>query len=143
MIQENWKPSPGLKKIKVEDGAGYVLAEAQYAVHSQPVFRASGMDGIAVNSSHFRAEMPDTSAWKEGNEYVRADTGDDFDDVYDTVIPIEWVTFLQEDGVCTAYPYSIGETGRKLPAMTGNAIFITKLGEEGYRKGEKIMVELL
>ena len=40
--------------------------------------RASSFDSIAVKSAAFANGMPDTSSWKPGVDYVRADTGDDF-----------------------------------------------------------------
>ena len=56
------------------------------------------MDGVAVAAARFAGQTPDTTAWKRGEDYVRADTGDDFDDRFDAVIPIEDVTMLPEGG---------------------------------------------
>lgn len=99
LLYGRWKPSPEIISIDLEQAAGYVLAEDQYSQHAIPVVRASGMDGIAVDSRCFEAGMPDTSKWEEGREYDRADTGDDFDDAYDAVIPIECVTFPEDGGI--------------------------------------------
>lgn len=99
LLLENWAPRPETEFVELEDAEGYVLAENQYAAFSIPVVRASGMDGIAVRYDDFAEGIPDTSSWIEGREYVRADTGDDFDDAYDTVIPIERVTILEQDGL--------------------------------------------
>ena len=57
------------------------------------------MDGIAVRSADFAEGMPDTSSWEPGKDYIRADTGDDFDDRFDAVIAIENVTFLPDGGL--------------------------------------------
>ena len=99
LLLENWAPRPETELVELEAAEGYVLAENQYAVFSIPVVRASGMDGIAVRYDDFAEGIPDTSGWIEGREYVRADTGDDFDDAYDTVIPIERVTILEQGGL--------------------------------------------
>lgn len=99
LLWENWRPTPRIAECDVTEAEGYVLAENQYAAFSIPVVRASGMDGIAVRYEDFANGLPDTSGWTEGREYVRADTGDDFDDAYDTVIPIERVTILDSGGL--------------------------------------------
>jgi molybdopterin molybdotransferase/putative molybdopterin biosynthesis protein len=61
------------------------------------------MDGIAVRSSAFAAGIPDTAYWQPGEDYCRADTGDDFDDRFDAVIPIEHVSLLP-DGALAISP---------------------------------------
>lgn len=99
LLFENWQPAPDIMEIDVAEAEGYALAENQYAAFSIPVVRASGMDGIAVRYDDFAEGVPDTSGWEEGREYVRADTGDDFDDAYDTVIPIERVTISEQGGI--------------------------------------------
>ena len=55
------------------------------------------MDGIAVDSRRFAGGLPYTSSWRSGVDYVRADTGDDFDDAFDSVIRIEDID-LHKDG---------------------------------------------
>ena len=57
-------------------------------------------DGIAVKSAAFANGMPDTSSWKPGVDYVRADTGDDFPDAFDAVVMIEKAV-VREDGSVT------------------------------------------
>lgn len=96
-IKAEWKPEPGVEEIPLEQACGRILAHDYYAAYSIPVVRASGMDGIAVSFDMLQDGIPDTSRWVEGKEYVRADTGDDFPDEYDTVLPVEWITF-PEDG---------------------------------------------
>lgn len=91
-IRNAWSPLVKSESVDIEEASGRILAEDYYAGYSLPVVRASGMDGIAVNFDMFAEGMPDTSQWTRGQEYEKVDTGDDFDDRYDTVIPIEWVT---------------------------------------------------
>lgn len=85
------------------DALGRVLSRDYTASCSLPVVRASAMDGVAVISSRFQNGIPDTSHWKKGEDFCRADTGDDFSDRFDAVIPIEDVT-LTEDGHLTILP---------------------------------------
>ena len=95
-----WNPSVRTETVPLQEAYGRVLAEDQRAQFDLPVVRASSMDGIAVRSADFLDGMPDTSGWKAGREFVRADTGDDFDDAYDSVIRIEDVR-IGDDGSLT------------------------------------------
>lgn len=94
-----WKPEIRTETIAVENALGRIAAEEIRSVHNIPVVRASSMDGIAVRAAELEAGNADTKNWKCGQDYVRADTGDDFDDSYDTVIPIEGITILPDGGV--------------------------------------------
>lgn len=94
-----WSPEYRTEQVPLWDGAGRVLAEDQLAGYDLPVVRASTMDGIAVMSERFAGGMPDTSDWRLGRDYVRADTGDDFDDRFDAVIAIEDVSFPEGGGI--------------------------------------------
>ena len=94
-----WNVQTGTEKIGLSEACGRTLAEDLYALYDQPVVRASAMDGIAVKSAEFQGGMPDTSKWIYGTDYIRADTGDDFDDAFDSVIAIEKVKMLPEGGV--------------------------------------------
>lgn len=96
---EKWQPALQTEIIPLAQAGGRVLAQDILAQYNLPVVRASRMDGIAVRSKDFAEGKPDTSHWREGVDYVRADTGDDFDDAYDAVIAIEQVTFLPEGGL--------------------------------------------
>lgn len=98
-LLSEWNIQWGSETIRTEDAIGRVPSEDQYARHSLPVVRAAGMDSIAVRSKDFLEGMPDTSVWRTGKEFVRADTGDDFDDRYDAVIAVEDVEFLPEGGL--------------------------------------------
>ena len=71
------------------EAVGRVLARDVVSTNTLPVVRASSFDGIAVKSAAFADGLPDTSGWKLGVDYVRADTGDDFPDDFDAVVMIE------------------------------------------------------
>ena len=93
-----WNPEPQIEIIPLSEARGRILAEDQFAKYDLPVFRASQMDGIAVRSADFADGTPDTSGWVHGKDYVRADTGDDFDDAFDAVIMIEQVELHEDRG---------------------------------------------
>lgn len=86
---QQWTPVYKTETIPVEEALGRVLVHDQFSQVSIPVVRASAMDGVAVSSARFQSGPPDTSNWKPGVDFCRADTGDDFDDLFDAVIPIE------------------------------------------------------
>ena len=92
-----WEPQVGDELVTLDEACGRVLAEDVESLVTVPVVRASACDGIAVRSADFAGGLPDTSAWKLGDQYVRADTGDDFPDAYDAVIMIEKAA-IQPDG---------------------------------------------
>ncbi|MDR1713062.1 MAG: hypothetical protein LBR39_02755 [Coriobacteriales bacterium] len=94
-----WQPTRMTEQVAVDDSVGRVLASEQCSLLSYPVVRASCMDGIAVASAAFAAARPDLSGFALGRDYVRADTGDDFDDRFDAVIRIEDVTLLDGGGI--------------------------------------------
>ncbi len=103
ILFQKWEASSGTEKVPVGDALGRVLVQDAYSQVAIPVVRASAMDGVAVSSERFQDGMPDTSHWKLGEDFCRADTGDDFDDKFDAVIPIEQVT-LTPEGVLTIQP---------------------------------------
>lgn len=84
-----WHPDLPAETVSVEDALGRVTAGECRSRLNLPVVRASSGDGIAVDSERFRDGVPDTSGWEMGRDFVRADTGDDFDDRFDAVIMIE------------------------------------------------------
>lgn len=98
LIRGAWTPAPGTEEVALSECAGRVLAEDCFAKYDLPVVRAAGMDGICVNFDLFEDGMPDTTGWQRGVHYDRADTGDDFPDAFDTVLPIEWIK-MEEDGI--------------------------------------------
>ncbi|MDR0916010.1 MAG: molybdopterin molybdotransferase MoeA [Oscillospiraceae bacterium] len=92
LIISRWSPTRRTETVAVTDALSRVSARDEYAKFNIPVVRASSMDGIGVDSKRFALGVPDTSDWLLGRDYVRADTGDDFDDRFDAVIRIEDVT---------------------------------------------------
>lgn len=96
-LLEKWNPEKQSETISIDNALNRVLARNYEALYSIPVVRASAMDGVAVISDRFENGIPDTSGWKPGEDFSRADTGDDFDDRYDAVIPIEDVS-ISDDG---------------------------------------------
>jgi molybdopterin molybdotransferase/putative molybdopterin biosynthesis protein len=83
--------------VPLEEAKGRISAETIRARFTLPLVRSSAVDGIAVRSAAF-SSLPDTARWKTGEDYVRADTGDDFDDRFDAVIMIEDVVFNDKGG---------------------------------------------
>ena len=94
-----WSAPENTEIIPVQGAIGRVIVQDYYAKHNIPVVRASMMDGVAVDSARFVDGMPDTSKWRLGTDYVRADTGDDFDDRFDAVIRIEDAELLPDGGL--------------------------------------------
>lgn len=83
--------------VALDEAVGRVTARQLTSQVDLPVVRASSCDGIAVKSAAFAEGLPDTSGWRLGTDFVRADTGDDFDDRFDAVIMIEKAA-IQKDG---------------------------------------------
>jgi molybdopterin molybdotransferase/putative molybdopterin biosynthesis protein len=96
---EKWSAPVRAERVPTLDAIGRVLAEDAFSLCDSPVERASMMDGVAVKSEMFSDGIPDASSWTPGADYVRADTGDDFDDAFDAVIPVEDATFLPDGGL--------------------------------------------
>lgn len=100
---EKWVLQPQTETISIDVALHRVLVRNYEAKYSIPVVRASGMDGVAVISERFANGLPDTSSWQLGKDFCRADTGDDFDDCFDAVIPIEDVS-ISPNGQLTISP---------------------------------------
>ena len=95
-----WEPSEesqAVELVTLDEAYGRIVARDLVSANTLPVVRASACDGIAVRSADFVDGLPDTSSWRMGREFVRADTGDDFPDEYDAVIMIEKAA-VQPDG---------------------------------------------
>ena len=99
LILAHWDPERTVETVPLAEAAGRALARDLTARYDLPVVRASAMDGVAISYASVKEGIPDTTAWRMGRDYVRADTGDDFDDAYDTVVAIEDVTLLPEGGL--------------------------------------------
>lgn len=98
----SWKPSThatASELVSLDEAIGRITACELVSKNTLPVVRASSCDGIAVKSCAFAEGLPDTRAWKRGQDYVRADTGDDFPDDFDAVIMIEKASIQPDGGV--------------------------------------------
>lgn len=99
LLFDRWTPEPGTETVPLDQAVGRVLAEDQFARYTLPVVRAAMMDSIALRSADFTGGMPDTSGWRRGVEYERADMGDDFDDRFDAAIPVEDAELLPNGAI--------------------------------------------
>lgn len=98
LMRSHWTPVPGVETLPLAQCLNRVTAEDLFSVNTLPVVRSSCFDGVAVRRADFAHGLPDTSGWVKGRDFVRADTGDDFPDEFDTVIAIEDV-ILEGDGL--------------------------------------------
>lgn len=92
-IKSRWSPQPKAELVDLSDALGRRLAAPEFSRVTVPVKREATCDGIAVRFSDCKDGVFDTAGWIEGKDYCAADTGDDFQDEFDTVIPIERVSF--------------------------------------------------
>lgn len=95
---EIWTPEPPSEVVALDEALGRVTACDLRALVTLPVKRSARMDGYAVHSVAFAEGIPDASDWKEGVDYVRADTGDDFSDDFDALISVESVELNDHGG---------------------------------------------
>ncbi|MFA5309330.1 MAG: molybdopterin-binding protein [Dehalococcoidales bacterium] len=119
-ITDNWKIKRETEIIPVDVAMNRIPSADVLAGVTLPMVRASGGDGVAVASSRFLHGIPDTSSWIPGRDFVRADTGDDFDDAFDAVIMIEDVD-ISKDGKLTIHE-GIQVTPGKNVRPTGSTI---------------------
>ncbi|MDR2360679.1 MAG: molybdopterin molybdotransferase MoeA [Oscillospiraceae bacterium] len=93
-----WSAPIKTEFVYTANAFGKTLAADAYAQCDRPVVRASSMDGVGVRSAEFACSLVElnnkASNWKLGVDYCRADTGDDFPDEFDAVVPIEDVDLL-------------------------------------------------
>lgn len=97
LLLERWTPQPRVEHVPLSEALGRVTAEDLYSINTLPVCRVSACDGIAVRSADFENGIPDPSGWVKGEQFVCADTGDDFPDEYDSIIAVEEI-FYDEQG---------------------------------------------
>ncbi|HAA34823.1 MAG TPA: molybdopterin molybdenumtransferase MoeA [Firmicutes bacterium] len=90
---ERWKPEPARETVVLAQSQGRICAGDVFSRNCLPVCRSSQVDGIAVRFADFESGMPRTESWIKDRDYVVADTGDDFDDRFDTVIRVEDLTY--------------------------------------------------
>lgn len=119
-LDRRWKPELRTEEAPLAEAAGRVLARTLYSRNTLPVCRSADGDGIAVRGADFAGGgLPDPSGWVMGRDYAMADTGDDFDDAFDTVIRIESLEF-REDGGFSFRPGLAVEPGQMVSAGGGN-----------------------
>ncbi|MEW6623675.1 MAG: molybdopterin biosynthesis protein [Bacillota bacterium] len=84
------------EEIKADNSLGRITSVPVTARMSSPHYRASAMDGIAVNSAKtFGAAETNPILLEVGVDAVVVDTGDPIPDGFDAVIMIEQVNFLE------------------------------------------------
>ena len=88
--------TPETEWIPAEEAYGRILAEELVSRHNLPNTLASTRDGVAVYYGRFVRGMPDTRGWKKGVDYVFSNTGIGIEGDFDTVIPIEQVSFDED-----------------------------------------------
>jgi molybdopterin molybdotransferase/putative molybdopterin biosynthesis protein len=95
-LKKRWQWKGGTETVPLLSALGRVCSEDIASKNTLPVFRSAGRDGIAVRYADFANGLPDTSNWKKKSDYGMADTGDDFDDAFDTVIAVESLDFSHD-----------------------------------------------
>ncbi len=106
LLAGHWPLKTETELIPVRKALGRVTTQNVYSRNTLPVCRSSRSDGIAVRSADFINGLPDTSGWVKGREFIRADTGDDFPDHFDTVIPVENIFYTDDGRLCFADGFS-------------------------------------
>jgi molybdopterin molybdotransferase/putative molybdopterin biosynthesis protein len=100
LLCKNWPLKAATEVIPLQQACGRVTAKPLHSQNTLPVYRVSQFDGIAVRFSAFENGLPDTSGWVEGVDYVRADTGDDFPDAFDTIVAVEDFFYNDKGHIC-------------------------------------------
>ncbi|WP_303862714.1 molybdopterin molybdotransferase MoeA [Alkalibaculum bacchi] len=98
-----WSPVKRTQSIPICEGLGRIIAGDLYSKNTLPVYRSSKCDGIAVHSKDFKRGIPNTKDWIKGIDFTQADTGDDFSDGFDAVIPIENVSYDEKGHLHISY----------------------------------------
>ncbi len=89
VLMARWTPDIATEILPLEQSRGRISVRDVFSQNTLPVCRSAQADGIAVRFADFTDGVPDTSVWKKDLDYAMADTGDDFDDEFDTVIQVE------------------------------------------------------
>lgn len=85
--------SPRFERVGLRQCAGRVCAHDVLSRQRLPNTPSSRWDGVAVRFADFALGSPDTSGWREGDQYVFSNTGIGIPEGYDTVVRIEEVAF--------------------------------------------------
>lgn len=122
--------------IPLDKARGRICGKDIYASYSLPNKKVSNCDGISILFEN--SEVPDTSKWIEGKEYMFSNTGVAIEDRYDTVIPIEEVIINADSSIklsATSIKAGnhVGKIGRyikrkELLASKGDVITPTLMG---------------
>ena len=86
-----WNPLLSAEEAHLQEASGRVLAEDIVSINTLPVCRASMLDGVAVSFETLMQASGGKFPWTGSIDYALADTGDDFDDAYDTILATEEV----------------------------------------------------
>ncbi|MEM1485091.1 molybdopterin molybdotransferase MoeA [Oscillospiraceae bacterium PP1C4] len=111
-----WSPALKTEVLPLEQVCSRICAQDLFSQNTLPVCRSAQADGIAVRFADFADGMPDSSSWQKGVDYVLADTGDDFDDAFDTVIQVEDLVY-DASGAFSIVPESPISQGQLISAQ--------------------------
>lgn len=85
--------------VTLEESVGRVSAKEVRSLNISPNEPTSSMDGIAIKFDDMTCGNIDTSDWKLGKEYAYCNTGVSMPKGYDTAIPIEVVSFNEQNKI--------------------------------------------
>ena len=152
LLLEKWMFLHKTEYVPVAESFGRVTASAVYSQNTLPQSRVSAADGIAVRSTDFEDGTPDTSTWIRNVNFAQADTGDDFPDEFDTVIPVEEIYFDENGKLCFTEEFEYVKNSCVRPAgsmiQSGNRIagantYITPVLMSALALGGAYQVEVL
>ena len=104
-----------IEDVFVENSLGRVTASAIFAVNNSPLFNASAMDGICVESKKTKnASEERPLVLKLGIDYKIVDTGDSIKSPFDAVIMAEDVIEIDDETVKITSPVSGWENIRPI-----------------------------
>lgn len=89
--------NPDIETLPAWEAFDRVLAENVYSRVNVPNKTTSSLDAIAVRFDDFACGVPDTSAWKRGEQFEFCNTGIAMPDGFDTAIAIEQVEVDESD----------------------------------------------
>ena len=91
--------------INTEDSLNRITSKAVYANCNSPLFSASAMDGICIESKKTKSASPENPViLKLNSDYVVVDTGDVIKPPYDAVIMAEDVIVIDDESVKITEP---------------------------------------
>lgn len=124
IIQKNVKPVLATETISYLESFGRISATEILANNTLPNTPVSRLDGIAIR---FDDVSTDPTTWVEGDHYAYCNTGVAMPEGYDTVIPIENVTYLEKGLSLIDLPTSRGErVGKVGNNMVSGEVIVRK-----------------